>query len=485
MPHSQAAITPVSINGSIEKDIDALTTRVLQDKLTWSGDYTAFVDNFVEENKAQNTKDSNFGVLRHRLRLGFRANPSEYFRFTGRIAAYKNFLLLNGNPSGVESDQVVPSLRPNEDPFLRIDRMYMDIFPSAKWVSGSFGIFPSSEGLPSDIQRLQNRKSTYPNMLFNTPFAAAVLALHPGELWDSLPIHFWYVYSSSFDPARESQNGTNVLSAKQFRIKETSQIHLFVLEARSKVGFAEEWITSFGYGRLANYKLAADPTIQGTITSNGIDIDSNSNFGHLDRFVIFSEFDHLFQSGFNLYASFGLSPMVNDPIKTKVTATSAAASIPGVVGAPYAAKVGLPGSIHTENRWGKALLVGTSYDFPSKLSAIFGAPSIGYDFYVTSNDYIPFYSAGEDITSRMENIGTSHRFFYTQPITEVMKFSLSYTAIFTNFTNGGVEILVPGQGPATLAGSPVVAATTGSDSNSISRANKTLHTVQLAWMLTF
>ncbi len=465
-----------TVTGQLQKDLDEVTTRLLQNKIIWTGDYSGYVDSFVDENHLIKSQDSAFGQLRHRLRLGLRAEPNKYLRFTGRLAAYKNFLTVNAITPTTE-DRTYPSLRPTDDALLRIDRMYMDIFTPWQWLSGAFGLFPSSEGLPSDLHRMQPRKSTFPNMLFNIPLAAGIVALHPHYLLPALPeMHFWYIHSSSFDSAQVNQTGYSVSSPTIFDVKRTSQVHIWVLEMSPKVSWAEQLNLNLSYGLVKDFKVSNDATTLASYRASGVNFAAGDNLGSIDRLVFSAQFEQIAKTGLNAFVGIATMPMSgNEPLAKQMTATITGNS--SIVGAPYIAKTGLHGTIHKENTWGMAYMGALSYDLPFS-KGILGHPTVGYEFFYAAKDYLPAYTAGDDITSRLETIGQSHKFYVTQPVTDSLKLHLSYSHIRQRYTNNTLEVFVPAQGPATISGVPVIAATTGADINSVSRAGRTLHAVQ-------
>ena len=79
-------------DSALRKDLDEVSTKALRQKVIWNGDYTAFADSYEDYERTLDLRDSTWMRLRHRLRLGMKAEPNQYVRFTGRLAAYKNFL---------------------------------------------------------------------------------------------------------------------------------------------------------------------------------------------------------------------------------------------------------------------------------------------------------------------------------------------------------------------------------------------------------
>lgn len=90
--------------------------------------------------------------------------------------------------------------------------------------------------------------------------------------------------------------------------------------------------------------------------------------------------------------------------------------------------------------------------------------------------FLSYYLGGDDITGRFQNPGVSHKFFYTQPVTDYMKLHLAYTYYMQKYTTSLYEAYAA-PGSANL--------TNGIDVNSVSRAGRILHLVQLAFVMGF
>ena len=466
IPFLLGTTSAFSADESLRSDLDEAMTKAYQNKIQWDGDYTGFADSYAEENLISKTKDDRWGVLRHRLRLSMKAEPNEFFRFSGRLAAYKNMPVLETYESltptgtlGVVPDTTYSTFRPTSDAHLRIDRLYMDFFPGAKWLSFSFGIFPNTEGLPSDLTRVQPRKSTYPNMLFNRAFSAAVVALHPSQLVEAIPeLHFWYIYSHGYDPAVTNQLGYNVREATQFTVKNRGHLHVFVSEFSPKVNFAEKFTVSAGYATIVDYTLRKDAYVLGALRSYGVEAKENLDIGNIDRLAVHMQVEHIARTGLNLYLGFATTPLQSGEFHEFGNKS----------------RLGLFGTIHGDNRWGKAVLAGLTYDF-NRINSWLGAPSIGYDLYAADKNYFGQYTSADEVTSRLDLLGVSHKFFYTQPITEDIRFHLSYILIKEKYNSSLVEIYVP----STVPGSPLV------DVNGVSRGGRNLHAIQASFTVGF
>ena len=453
-----------SPDSTLRQDLDEINKRIIQNKIIWTGDYTGFLDSFNDKNRVTGTKTFTRARLRHRARFGLRATPNEYFRFTGRLAAYKNFGALDEGDPSTYPDRIYYSLRPSSDSLLRIDRMYVDIFPAWKWISGSVGLFPATEGLPSDLIRLQSRKSTYANLAFNAPFAGIVTALHPHEVFSFMPeSHFWFIYSNAYDPTKQNSLGYSVEDATRFAVKDAINLFVFSYEIDPKVSFAEKFLTSFTYTLLNDFKVSEDTATVAVLRAyTGLEVTPGTNLGNSDKIIVHTQVEHIANTGLNAFLAVAMTPLANsNPAELSVIGAAASKG-----------KLGMQGTVFKENRWGKALYLGGSYDFKNKISKYVGAPTVGAEYYLTQKNFYGIYTNGDDITNRFQNPGVSYKFFYTQPFTDALKMHLSYINTIHRYTSSTYEFTVP-------------TGTSERRTDSISRTGRVLHTVQLSWMMTF
>lgn len=164
----------------IEERLDGVEKKTLVDRVDLSADIRMTLNNYIYRERSNTETRYKFGLLRDdgetfgawnmRGRLKLVSRLGDYFKFTGWLTMYKQFI---ESAPGRYNSEVIPTYDMSRGTYpgnsqIYFERLYVDWFIT-QWLALTIGRVPSTDGPPSGLRYNTTDMSSFPENLFNSP----------------------------------------------------------------------------------------------------------------------------------------------------------------------------------------------------------------------------------------------------------------------------------------------------------------------------
>jgi len=412
----------------LEDRVDEVERHAALQRLEWSGDYRTTLSSFWYHGASPDGNpyappvvidDRNQEQWLHRVRLMIKAQPSERFRFRGRMAVFKRF----GSNTATPSPQDFSESRIPRDSAVRMDRFWLDWFITPK-LALSFGRISYSDGSPAELrENLAQPDATWGLTMVDGEYETVDLTYQPTR---ALLLRGFYA-SWAFP------RNDDLFSSNLFLNSSTDNLRIIGGNADINVPSANLFAQLGAYFvpkfrpftiPIPNPMPPANPAnnpppLDGSLVFPTSMPDSLGTYANLSLFVMLRDV-----AGFDLFAggALGFLDPNNEAIGYPLAPDGSSVPVLALASAD-------PGANHVT----KFVYTGGRWTLP------FGgarAPKLGAEYNYGSRYSISFAQPTDTLTNKLANRGSAFEAYYIQPIDERTFLRASWLFIDTKYTGG-------------------------------------------------
>ena len=296
---------------TVEERIQSLEDEILELKLksavtlplAWSGEFSTLYHWNDYESQSGTPRKEIFRYTISDFRLNADYTKHTKLRFYSSVVGSYVWNNTFQRPT-VITDTTLNNVK---GPYLFIDKAYLDYFIIDRKFSLSLGRFPTQYGPPHQFSHAENRKGTYPTILFSIPLDGVSVTANLGKIFDSKERYiFRFIYSpinsrSVFDRS-ESTGETAALKALS---PQTSDAFIVNFEHSQETKWGEfQFIVQSYYLEIERPKSVSN--VRGLLQSNLSAGQSDRNIyevgttddklASLTATVVYSEIKNIFKT---------------------------------------------------------------------------------------------------------------------------------------------------------------------------------------------
>ncbi len=393
--------------------LDKVETKTIKDRINWGLELRTRVDNFkVTDELNPVTGKLNDHSSDNRWTSRFRLNmDSEIIKglnFHGRLAVYKNWA--NSQPAVLYTYADPNASHVPGDTSLKLDRAYIDwVIPKSPVpVALTIGRQPSTEGPGAEFKENEPRQSTYPALLFDGESDGIVATFGLERYLKLKNCGLRFAYGKGF---QSNDDKTTYLGSRYG----LDDLNVFGAFFETELPYLKDSLMVLSYVRGNDFVDSP--------------VSPHDNLGDMDLMGVHIQTPHLFNSGFDLFFSYGFNKshpngdFVNVPLGANVT-------IP----------MGLLSSNGQKSHTGWAVFTGLRYTMPV---VSLNHPKLGFEFNHGSRYWFSFTQGSTELYNKLSTRGNVYDFYYIQPFNKSLFLRTGYTMLRYNYSGSGWHIGQP------------------------------------------
>lgn len=412
----------------LEDRLDTVERQAGLQRIEWAGDYRTTLSSFWYHGASPDGNpyappvvidDRNQEQWLHRVRLMLKAQPSERFRFRGRMTVFKRF----GTNVTTPSPQDFSESRVPRDTGVRMDRFWLDWFITSR-TALSFGRISYSDGSPAELrENLAQPDATWGLTMVDGEYETVDLT-HQAS-----PAVLLRGFYASWAFARDD----DLFSSNLFLNSKVDNLRIIGGNADFKLRAANLFAQLGAYvvPKFRPFSIPipnpmppantsnAPPPLDGSLVFPSALPDSLGRYANVSLFVMFRNL-----RGFDLFVAgaLGFLRPNGEAIGYPIAPDGSTVPVLQLAGAD-------PGADRTTR------FVYTGIRWTAPAGGV-RAPRFGFEYNHSSRYAISFAQPTDTLTNKLANRGSAYEGYYIQPIDERAFVRLSWLYIDTAYTGG-------------------------------------------------
>lgn len=356
--------------------------------------------NLFGKNRYYHNSDKVQAIFSNRFRLNMRAEVADNLIFNGRMVVYKNW---TDDPYEDPQNAANRSRYPSDND-VRLERAWVDYYfalhPKLP-MALSFGRFPTTDSMPTELREDTTRKSTYPALAFDYETDGASLSFMLENLTGLKNSALRFLYGRTV-----SDNDYQIYRHADWYDGHLDEQDVYVLQFESELIKNSLFVVNYFY--MPEFG-------QVDVSFKGVNpVKLSSNLGSYSKLTFFFEAKNFLGSDFDWFAGYS-----QQWARADGKATWGIGPIP-------LQTVGFMTNGESRERNAHAWQVGLRYNIPW---AMLNIPKLGVEFNTGSKYWLGLNSGAEDPLRKLTTRGNAWDFYYLQPITDHFKLRIGHTYV--------------------------------------------------------